>query len=86
MLPIDLTKTKRILVVGENAIKMMTVGGGSSSLKVQHEILPLDGLNFQLSTFNIQLDYARGYVGATVLPLVAVLPSIEPMLSCVPRL
>ena len=35
----------RILVVGENAIKMMTVGGGSSSLKVQHEILPLDGLS-----------------------------------------
>ena len=27
----------RILVVGENAIKMMTVGGGSSSLKVQKE-------------------------------------------------
>ena len=34
----------RILVVGENAIKMMTVGGGSSSLKVQREILPLDGM------------------------------------------
>lgn len=34
----------RILVVGENAIKMMTVGGGSSSLKVQREVLPLDGM------------------------------------------
>ena len=28
---------------------MMTVGGGSSSLKVQHEILPLDGLTSALS-------------------------------------
>ena len=44
LLPLDASKLKRILVVGENAIKMMTVGGGSSSLKVQHEILPLDGL------------------------------------------
>ena len=45
---------------------MMSVGGGSSSLKVQHEILPLDGLAAQLSIVNCQLDYARGYVGDTV--------------------
>ena len=66
LLPIDVTKTKRILVVGENAIKMMTVGGGSSSLKVQKEILPLDGINVQCSKFNVQCDYARGYVGDTI--------------------
>ncbi|MBQ4174211.1 MAG: glycoside hydrolase family 3 protein, partial [Prevotella sp.] len=41
LLPLDVQKMKRILVVGENAIKMMTVGGGSSSLKAQHETLPL---------------------------------------------
>ena len=68
LLPLDLQKMKRILVVGENAIKMMTVGGGSSSLKVQKEILPLDGLqqmvNRKLS--NCQIDYARGYVGDTI--------------------
>ena len=44
LLPLDVQNNKRILVVGENAIKMMTVGGGSSSLKVQKEILPLDGI------------------------------------------
>ena len=66
LLPIDVTKTKRILVVGENAIKMMTVGGGSSSLKVQREILPLDGINVQCSMFNVQCDYAKGYVGDTI--------------------
>ena len=33
VLPIDLNRAKKILVVGENAIKMMTVGGGSSSLE-----------------------------------------------------
>ena len=65
-MPLDLTKTKRILVVGENAIKMMTVGGGSSSLKVQREVLPLDALVKKCSTFNVQCDYARGYVGDTI--------------------
>ena len=53
-----------ILVVGENAIKMMTVGGGSSSLKVQREILPLDGIKARLK--GAQVDYVRGYVGDTV--------------------
>ena len=52
----------RILVVGENAIKMMTVGGGSSSLKVQREILPLDGMRERFQ----QVDYVRGYVGDTI--------------------
>ena len=44
LLPINLDKAKRIAVIGENALKMMTVGGGSSSLKVKHEISPLDGI------------------------------------------
>lgn len=55
---------KRILVVGENAIKMMTVGGGSSSLKVQKEILPLDGIKARFA--DAKVDYARGYVGDTI--------------------
>jgi beta-glucosidase len=65
VLPINLNLTKRVLVVGENAIKMMTVGGGSSSLKAQHEILPLDGLKARLAGTGIEVDYARGYVGDT---------------------
>ena len=68
LLPLDVQHMKRILVVGENAVKMMTVGGGSSSLKVQHEVLPLDGLKEKLSLISPQVtvDYARGYVGDTV--------------------
>ena len=63
VLPINTQKTKRVLVVGENAIKMMTVGGGSSSLKVQREISPLEGLKARLAKDGIDVDYARGYVG-----------------------
>ena len=64
LLPLDTTRFKNILVVGENAIKMMTVGGGSSSLKAQHEVLPLDGLRQRFGADRV--DYARGYVGDTV--------------------
>ena len=60
VLPIRLSETKRILVVGENAIKMMTVGGGSSSLKAQYEISPLDGLKARVGDA-VEVMYARGY-------------------------
>ena len=62
LLPIRLEETKRILVVGENAIKMMTVGGGSSSLKAWYEISPLDGLRARAGN-TAEVVYARGYVG-----------------------
>ncbi len=64
ILPIDLNKTKKIAVIGENAIKMMTVGGGSSSLKARYEIIPLDGLKARVGD-KAEIVYARGYVGDT---------------------
>ena len=64
VLPLDLNQTKKILVVGENAIKMMTVGGGSSSLKVQHEILPFDAVK-KRAEGKAEVEYVRGYVGDT---------------------
>ncbi|MDO5608605.1 MAG: glycoside hydrolase family 3 C-terminal domain-containing protein [Capnocytophaga sp.] len=60
VLPIHLQRNKKILVVGENAIKVMTVGGGSSSLKAVHEISPLDGLKERVGD-QAQVLYARGY-------------------------
>ena len=62
ILPINLAKTKKIAVIGENAIKMMTVGGGSSSLKVKYEISPLDGLKKRIGS-QAEVVFARGYVG-----------------------
>ena len=66
VLPMRLDGKRRILVVGENAIKMMTVGGGSSSLKVQREVLPLDAMQQCCEAAGVTCDYARGYVGDTV--------------------
>ena len=60
ILPIDLSSAGKIAVIGENAIKMMTVGGGSSSLKAQHECTPLEGL---IAAAGDKIVYERGYVG-----------------------
>lgn len=62
VLPVDLTKTKKIVVIGENAIKMMTVGGGSSSLKARYEVTPLDGIKKRVGAA-AEVVYARAYVG-----------------------
>lgn len=61
-LPISLKGKPRIAVVGENAVKMMTVGGGSSSLKVAQEVSPLDGLRKAVGDRG-EVVWVRGYVG-----------------------
>lgn len=62
VLPINPKAVRRVAVVGENALKMMTVGGGSSSLKVKYELSPLDGLRDKFGP-DVEVVYARGYVG-----------------------
>lgn len=63
ILPLN-AEGKKILVVGENAVKMMTVGGGSSSLKVQREITPLEGIA-TIFKDKAEVKWVRGYVGDT---------------------
>lgn len=63
VLPVDAGACRRIAVIGENAVKMMTVGGGSSSLKVRHECSPLEGIARRAALDGIEVVYARGYVG-----------------------
>ncbi len=60
LLPLDPKQPRRILVVGENAQKMMTLGGGSSELKVKYEISPLQGIENYFSPAS-QVTYAEGY-------------------------
>lgn len=62
LLPLSSENAGTILVVGENALKMMTVGGGSSSLKVQREVSPLDGIR-NAAGAGTKVLFARGYVG-----------------------
>lgn len=64
VLPIKGTPAK-VVVLGENAIKPMAVGGNSSSLKAQHEISILDGLRSALP--GTEFVYERAYQGEPVI-------------------
>ena len=58
LLPIPQGKYKRILVVGDNATRNLMLGGGSSELKVQRVVSPLDGIK---AKFGENVVYAQGY-------------------------
>lgn len=64
ILPLNPDKMKKIAVIGENAIKGMIVGGGSSSLKSKYEISPLEGIKNRIGS-QAEVIYARGYTGET---------------------
>ncbi len=53
---------KKIAVIGENAVKTLSIGGGSSELKPRIEISPLEGLRARFGDENISfsLGYASG--------------------------
>ncbi len=65
VLPVDASKVKRVLVVGENAVKRMTVGGGSSSLKAKYEVSPLEGIKARLGD-GAEVIYSPGYASPAV--------------------
>lgn len=60
ILPLD-GKARKIVVLGENAIRPMVVGGSSSSLKTQHEVSPLEGIRAAFP--DAEVVYERAYVG-----------------------
>ncbi|WP_455715822.1 beta-glucosidase [Anaerosporobacter sp.] len=59
-LPLDQSKLKRLLVIGENAVRLHALGGGSAEIKALYEVSPLLGLKCQLGG-NCEITYAQGY-------------------------
>ena len=57
--PAPVGKYQRIVVVGENATRSVTEGGGSSTLKVKYEVSPLQGLIAKYGKDHVV--YAQGY-------------------------
>ena len=52
---------KKIVVLGENAIRPMVAGGSSSSLKTKREVSPLEGIRNAFP--DAEVVYERAYVG-----------------------
>lgn len=60
VLPLDIQSYKRILVIGENAVKIMSRDGGSSEAKSKYEIVPLEGIRKYVAN-RAQINYQPGY-------------------------
>ena len=64
LLPLQSARYRHILVVGENATRSLTKGGGSSELKTLRDISPLQALR---ELYGDRIDYAQGYLSGRAL-------------------
>ena len=60
LLPINKNKTKSIAVIGFNADRLQSMGGGSSQVKAFYEITPLKGIK-NITGNQINVTYSQGY-------------------------
>jgi beta-glucosidase len=66
ILPIDLSKVKKIAVIGENAVRKMALGGVGAGVKAYREITPLQGLEDRIGDKAV-ITYTKGYTGYTAM-------------------
>ena len=59
-LPLSQEKTKKVLVIGDNANRIQSYGGGSAEIKALYEITPLLGIKMLLGG-NAKVDFVPGY-------------------------
>lgn len=59
-LPIDFSKVKSIAVIGDNADRKHSMGGGSTVVKARYEVTPLEALKKNLEG-KLTINYAKGF-------------------------
>lgn len=59
-LPLDPKKVRRLLVIGDNATRIHSNGGGSAEIRALYEISPLLGLQMLLGG-NTKITFCQGY-------------------------
>ena len=64
LLPLNLEKYKKILVVGDNANRTMALGGVGAGVKALYEVTPLQGLQSKIGG-RAELTFVQGYNGFT---------------------
>ncbi len=60
ILPLTRSNIKTIAVIGFNAARKQSMGGGSSQVRAFYEVTPLDGIK-NIAGNNIKVEYAQGY-------------------------
>ena len=64
LLPLDLSKYKKIAVIGDNAIREQANGGVGAGVKALYEVTPLEGLKEKIGD-KAEIVFAQGYRGFT---------------------
>ena len=65
LLPLQPKKLKKLLVVGDNAVRQHHFGGQSSAVKALYEITPLEGIKNLLKDTPVEVEFFRGYPTST---------------------
>ena len=65
LLPLKIKKLKKLLIVGDNAIRQHHFGGQSSAVKALYEITPLEGIKKLLKDTSVEIEFFRGYPTST---------------------
>ena len=60
LLPLDRKHVRTLAVIGDNATRVHAGGGGSSGVRAEYEITPLEGLREALGTA-VEIVYVKGY-------------------------
>lgn len=60
LLPLNARKVKKVLIIGDNANRIHSAGGGSAEIKALYEISPLMGIR-KLLGGNAEVTYIQGY-------------------------
>ncbi len=60
ILPLNRSNVKSIAVIGFNAARKQSMGGGSSQVRAFYEVTPLDGIK-NIAGNGIKVEYAQGY-------------------------
>ncbi len=83
VLPLRKDRLKRLLIIGDNAIRRHANGGGSSRLKTPYEVTPLEGILSFLGA-DVEVEWIPGYVATpeptgttTSIPLGRTLSPVE---------
>lgn len=59
-LPLQVSKLKNIVVIGDNATRKQASGGFGAGVKARYEVTPLEGLKAKLGK-SVNIRYAQGY-------------------------
>ena len=60
ILPLNKNTVKSVTIIGYNAERKQSMGGGSSQVRAFHEVTPLEGIR-NIAGQNISVSYCKGY-------------------------